>query len=237
MQFENSMNRNGESSTLAGCSDEQLVEVLVAGNHDAMSVIFDRYYKMMMRVALRIVRDRGEAEDTVQVALTDFYRNAKSFEASKGRLSTWLLQYIYGRSINRRNGLESRRHFDHVDFADVDPLELVKREHSFSRLTSHEASLFVEQALQLLNEKQRRTVELISFGGLTIQEAAAATGDSAGNVQHCYYRSLKKLRSEFRRTRRKDRGPQSTENVNHSSWGVSTMDSSTEVLSGEVEKC
>ena len=235
MPFENKTGRTEGTPALTNCSDEQLVELLVAGNHDAMSAIFDRYYTIMMRIALRIVRDAGEAEDAVQIAFTDFYRNAHNYVASKGRLSTWLLQYIYGRSINRRNGLKSRHHFDHVEFAAVDPAELIDRGDESFRLTSREARVFVQQVLELLNEKQRRVVELICFAGLTIEESAIVTGESKGNVQHHYYRGLERLRTEFRVVRSQNRDERPRKNGNHPSWSLRKIGGSAEELAGEVE--
>jgi RNA polymerase sigma-70 factor (ECF subfamily) len=236
MPFEDKTGRTGGMmQPLINCTDEQLVELLVAGNDDAMSAIFDRYYPIMMRVALRIVRDAGEAEDAVQIAFTDFYRNAKNFRPSKGRLSTWLLQYIYGRSINRRNGLKSRHHFDHLEFADVDLLQLVDRRDESLRLTSQEARVFVQQALGLLNEKQCRVVELICFVGLTIQEAATITGESKGNVQHHYYRGLEKLRKEFQNVQSQIHDESPRKNAKHRSWSLRKIDDSAKVLAGEVD--
>ena len=58
------------------------------------------------------------------IAFTGFYRKAELFNPDKGNLRTWLLQYIYGRSINRLQGLKSRKYFNHVELADVDPIEL-----------------------------------------------------------------------------------------------------------------
>src|SRR5216684_2778929 len=102
--------------------DAELVRLLVTGNQDAMEVIFDRYYRMVMSVALRIVRDSGEAQDVVQIVFTDFYRKAKSFDAAKGSLKTWLLQYSYGRSINRKESLKSRKFYNQPELETVDPL-------------------------------------------------------------------------------------------------------------------
>ena len=195
MSFVDSPHRVPGPCAITECADEELVRLLVAGNHDAMSVIFDRYYSLLMRVALRIVRDVGEAEDVVSIAFTDFYRKAELFNPDKGNLRTWLLQYIYGRSINRLQGLKSRKYFNHVELADVDPIELATDAGEQFRLSSRESKVLVHQALQLLNEKQRRAVELICFDGLTMQEAATATGNTAGNVQHYYYRSLERLRA------------------------------------------
>lgn len=105
-------------------SDAELVRLLVAGNHDAMAVIFDRYYRMVMSVALRIVHDVGDAEDVVQIVFTDFYRRANLFDEAKGSLRTWLLQYAYGRSINQKTSLKARCFYDQPD---LEAIELERR--------------------------------------------------------------------------------------------------------------
>src|SRR5438876_187823 len=86
----------------ADLTDTELVRLLVAGSADAMDAIFSRHYRMVMSVALHIVRDPGEAQDVVQIVFTELYQKAKLFDPAKGNLKTWLLQYAYGRSINRK---------------------------------------------------------------------------------------------------------------------------------------
>ena len=80
MSIVENQHRAPEPRLNSTCADEELVRLLVAGNHDAMRIIFDRYYSIMMRIALRIVRDPGEAERVVSVAFTDFYRKAELFD-------------------------------------------------------------------------------------------------------------------------------------------------------------
>src|SRR5580658_6973690 len=182
-------------------ADEDLVALLVAGNHDAMRVLFDRYYATVMRIALRIVRNHGEAEDVAQTAFTDFYRNVTRFDASRGSLRTWLLQYAYGRSINRLQSLKVRRHNFHVELTEVNPLELATENQTVLKLSNEEAKFFVGQVLATLDEKYRRVIELVCYCGLTIPEVAAITGESVGNVQHHYYRSIEKLRVTFHKAK------------------------------------
>jgi RNA polymerase sigma-70 factor, ECF subfamily len=207
-----------EMPNSSNLTDAELVAQLVAGSHDAMGAIFDRYYRLVMCVALRIVRDPGEAEDVAQVAFTDFYRNAKLFDARKGNLRTWLLQYAYGRSLNRLAGLKSRRHYDHLEYEDVEASALAERAGEHFGLTSQEARVFVGQALGQLKEKQRRVIELVCLCGLTIAEVAQVTGESVGNVQHHYYRGVERLRKEFCQKR----DPESAGELKdgHPRWGM-----------------
>jgi len=55
--------------------------------------------------------------------------------------------------------------------------------------------------LESLNDKHRRVVELVCFCGLTIPEVAALAGESTGNVQHHYYRSIERLRAKVAKAR------------------------------------
>jgi hypothetical protein len=50
-------------TALAALSDEVLMSYLAGGNHDALAVIFDRYQRLVIRVAMQILRDPAEAED------------------------------------------------------------------------------------------------------------------------------------------------------------------------------
>src|SRR5258708_14682933 len=102
-------------------SDAELVRLLVAGNHDAMTVIFDRYYRLVMSVALRMLHDVAEAEDVVQIVFTHFFQKANLFDATKGNLGTWLLQYAYGRTINHKRSLNARHFYDQVPLNEADP--------------------------------------------------------------------------------------------------------------------
>src|SRR5258708_1522909 len=183
-------------------SDAELVRLLVAGNHDAMTVIFDRYYRLVMSVAFRMLHDAAEAEDVVQIVFTQFFRKASLFDSTKGNLGTWLLQYAYGRTINHKRSLRARHFYDQV------PLDEMNYEswpatylHSLG-LDPRDATRLVEQILSRLNEKQRFVIERVFFEGVKISEIASQTGEPLGNLLHAYYRGIKKLRRFLRETRR-----------------------------------
>ncbi len=80
-------------------TDEQLAGLLLNGQDDALTVLFDRYHRLVFSVAMRIIHDPGEAEDVVQTVFLDFYRAVANFDAQKGILRVWLLQYAYHRFI------------------------------------------------------------------------------------------------------------------------------------------
>src|SRR5258707_6691649 len=97
---------------LARLSDEALMLHLSAGHHDALAVLFDRYHRLVMNVALRILRDSNEAEDLMQSVFLEIFRSAAQFDAAKGTTKIWILQYAYHRSFNRRQYLNLRWRYE-----------------------------------------------------------------------------------------------------------------------------
>jgi RNA polymerase sigma-70 factor, ECF subfamily len=173
--------------------DDQLVACLQKGRGDALAVLFDRYQKLVLSIALKIVHDPGEAEDVTQTVFLDIYRAVAQFDPSKGSTKVWLMQYAYHRAINRRQHLQGREFYKNTDLEEVDarPVEA----HATFGLSSPETKELVRQSMAALPEEQRSVIELASYEGLSMQEIAERTGNSFANVRHHYYRGLQKLRS------------------------------------------
>jgi RNA polymerase sigma-70 factor (ECF subfamily) len=175
-------------------SDEELADQLQSGNADALAVLFKRHSPVVFGIARRILRSDSEAEDAVQQIFLDVFRSIHQFNSEKATFKTWLLMFTYHRTFNRRRSQIANRFFD------TDPLE-----EAFSALPSThgecstaENSILVAQVLKSLQPRQRRTIELIYYEGLTAEEVSSKTGESVRVVRHNLYRGLDKLRKAFR---------------------------------------
>jgi RNA polymerase sigma-70 factor (ECF subfamily) len=185
-------------SQLQALSDEALMEHLKRGYHDALALLFDRYYRLVVSVAFEILHDRGEAEDLMQEVFFEIYRVIDNFDPSKGSAKTWILQYAYHRSLNRRHYLNLRHFYDGQQISELDVLEPSCSSDTWNGLTFDEWARVIRQVLATLNEKQRTTLELACFHGLLLSEIADRMNESQPNVRHYYYRGLKKLRDSLR---------------------------------------
>jgi RNA polymerase sigma-70 factor, ECF subfamily len=175
--------------------DEQLMACLKEGEGDALAVLFDRYQKLVLSIALKIVRDPGEAEDVTQTVFLDVYRAVAQFDPSKGNTKVWLMQYAYHRAINRRQHLQIRG-FNKIAELEEEALETLPGEtHPTLGLSSAETKELVRQSMANLSDSQKSVIEMACYEGLSMREIADRTGDSFVNVRHQYYRGLQKLRS------------------------------------------
>ena len=176
--------------TLNSLSDEQLVTCLLAGEQDALSVLFDRYHQLVFSVAVRIVNDRGEAEEVVQTVFLDFFRGLATFDPSKGILKVWLLQYAYHRALNRRRHLAASRFYQWVDLnSAASELPLAWNPGNVAEVAQQ-----VDQLISGLTPRRREILELTYFDGLTAEEIAVRLSVSVNIVRHELYRALAKLR-------------------------------------------
>jgi RNA polymerase sigma-70 factor, ECF subfamily len=190
-------------------TDEELVVAIVAGDHDAITVLFERYARLVFRVAERILRDPGEAEEILQTVFLDIFRCAGKFDPERGSVRIWLLQYAYHRSMRRRQHLRAR-HFYTAEQIDAVVSEIARHVPPQTwNLLPQEASRLVSQSLTLINDRQRKTIEMTYFEGLTADEVAERTGESTANVRHNLYRGLAKLREHLGSHRPK--GPRSVD--------------------------
>jgi RNA polymerase sigma-70 factor, ECF subfamily len=175
-------------------TDNELMVQLRNGVNDALAVLFDRYQRLVFSIALKIVRDRGEAEDVTQNVFLEIYRSVAQFDPAKGTLKVWLLQFAYHRALNRKQHLNTRNFYSQESTEDIDffsPGEFV----TLGRYAPAELQLLLDQGLASLDEPQKRVIELASYDGLSMKEIADKTGNSLSNVRHLYYRGLQKLRS------------------------------------------
>jgi len=184
---------------LAHLSDEEVMAHIQAGHDDALAVLFDRYHRLVVSVAFKILRDLGEAEDVTQVVFLEIYKASAQFDPVRGTTKVWLLQYVYHRSFNRRHYLSLRGLYDNT----ANPDAVAERSsilHSQAR-TAMESSHLVKQALGSLNSAQRKVLELAFYEGLTMREISEKTGESFDSARHNYYRGLEKLRTLLCRER------------------------------------
>ena len=174
-------------------SDEELAERLRNGDADALTTLFKRHSPLVFAIARRILRDDAEAEDAVQQIFLDVFRSIQRFDPERGPFKNWLLMFAYHRTFNSRRSLIAARFFDSSPLEDAPPdaLRLWAGRPGYS---TAESGILIGQVLSSLPPRQRRTIELTYYEGLTAEEVSMRTGESVRVVRHNLYRGLDKLR-------------------------------------------
>jgi RNA polymerase sigma-70 factor, ECF subfamily len=174
-------------------SDEELLLRLRDGDDRALGLLFERYSRMVLAVGYRVLRDRTEAEELVQDAFLYIREKARLFDPAKGTAKTWLMQVAYHRSLDRRVLLKKQLLWSGTDIDEIQDYSKGAADIE-QELGAKYSAEQLKKAFLELSEKQRATLELFFFEGMTLREIGQRLDESLENTRHAYYRALGKLR-------------------------------------------
>src|SRR5438093_7666209 len=159
--------RAGQAESMPGMearrpSDEQLLDQIGGGDPQAFEVLYKRYARPVLGLALRRLGDRGRAEDAVQEAFTSIWRSAATFDPDRGRGAAWL--YAVARNaIADRGRARTEPPTEPTDAPSDDPGPAEVAERSW-------VSYRVHRAMEDLPETERTVLELAYWSGLSQSE-------------------------------------------------------------------
>ena len=179
-------------------SDDAIFERLGAGDSDALVYLFNRYYRLVWTIGMRVLRDKCEAEDLTQDVFLYVFQKSQLFSASKGHARNWLVRVTYHRAFDRRDYLNARFSHAHEELKEIEAHNGSTTRKPFSDFSDWIClKVHLEKGLNELSEEQRTTVRQHFYEGYTFREIGDQLGQSHGNVRHHYYRGIERLRQYF----------------------------------------
>ena len=164
-----------------------------AGRNDqqAFAELYRRTSSKLFGVCLRMLRDRGEAEEVLQETYTTVWRRAASFDAAKASAITWLVTLSRNKAIDRlRQHREELLHdpskLDEAVDEQPTPAAGAETSQEYQRL---------QQCLDELEPQQQSSVREAFFTGATYNELATRCKVPLGTMKSWIRRSLLQLRT------------------------------------------
>jgi len=178
---------------LRGLADEELMDLVAAGETRAFEVIFDRHAAAGYSLALRMCGRRALAEDIVQEAFLSLWRSGTGYDRARGSVRSWVLSAVHNRAVDalRRTGAKAGRDVSDEGIAE----RLPAREATDTEVERREESRQVRGALDELPADQRQVIELAYFGGLSHSQIAEMLDLPPGTVKGRMRLGLTKMRS------------------------------------------
>ena len=166
-------------------TDPQTLADLLArcalGDRDAFSKLYQFTSAKLYGAALRILGTEDSAQDCLQEAYVNIWRNAGEYRAEKGAPMTWMTTIVRYRALDRlrRNKRPETQWDEPADFDAVagDALD------GEGELALSQEAQALRDCLERLKENQRHSIWLAFFEGLTHEEVAERTGSPLGSVK------------------------------------------------------
>jgi RNA polymerase sigma-70 factor (ECF subfamily) len=160
-----------------------------------IEMLYDLYGGVAFAFAYRLLGERGIAEDVVQEAFLNIWRQGAAYDAGRGSVRTWILTIVHHRAIDQIRSTRTRYRAD-TEIKDAVPLP--SAEDTWATVAQTLEAERVRRAMARLPPEQRRVVDLVYFGGLTHQQVAEQVGVPLGTVKGRLRLALEKLRTLLR---------------------------------------
>lgn len=153
-------------------TSEQLTSLLRAcsrGDEQAFASLYDASSSRLFGLVLRVVRDRAQAEEVLQDAFLDIWRQSARFDQDRGSALSWMMTIAHRKAVDRVRSAEAQTRRDTAyELRETDRAYDATAEDAHRNLDAQR----VRKALNTLTETQRGALELAYFGGYTHREVA-----------------------------------------------------------------
>jgi len=173
-------------------SEQELVALLKEQNNDAFNYLYDHYSGALFTIINQIVPDKDTASDVLQEVFVNVWRKMGTYDETKGRLFTWML------NIARNAAIDKVRSKGYRDNQRTQPI--AEGENAGMSISSNPVvnDVGLKKVLTTLNEEYRKLIDLSYFQGFTHEEIAKMLGIPLGTVKTRIRTAISQLRTMIR---------------------------------------
>ena len=173
-------------------SEEELVSKLKSQDTLAIQALYDMYSGALLGVISRVIQHTEVAEDLLQETFIKIWNSAGSYDNSKGRLFTWMMNIARNLSIDKlrsrdfKNSNKNQDIENNVDFIDAQ-----------KGITFNADVLGIKDLVTSLKPEFKTVLEMVYFKGYTHVEAAEELNLPLGTVKTRIRMGIMELRKNF----------------------------------------
>ena len=174
-------------------NDSELISQIASGNMNAFAFLVNRYQKLVVHIAGRIIQRQDELEDVCQEVFINVFRHLGKYR-NESKLSTWIATIAYNTSINY---LRKHKKWDEVNPDDSMALRNLTdfRTESYETTDLHK---YVREQIEMLPVHYRTVLTLFHLEEFSYQEIEQITGMPEGTVKSYLFRAKALLKEKLK---------------------------------------
>lgn len=160
------------------------------------AMLVDRYQPSFLRLALRVVRERGEAEDVVQEAFIKIYRYARRFKKGEDRkFSSWAYKIVLNTAITHYHKVRKREWLlPDPAVSGIDPTADEAHAQFKEAVLDRETGEVVKSVLEMMPPELRSLLQAYYLEDKPYKVIAASNDLSMGSLKMKLFRARKLFR-------------------------------------------
>jgi RNA polymerase sigma factor (sigma-70 family) len=160
-------------------SEQELVALLQQRGDHSFSYLYDNYSGALLGVIGAIVPDQETARDVLQEVFVNIWRKIGSYDPTKGRLFTWMMNVARNAAIDK---IRSRSHQDSLKNQAI-PENAESASMAGSATLPQVADTGLKKVLTKLKEEHRVLIDMSYFQGYTHDEISKILDIPLGTVK------------------------------------------------------
>jgi RNA polymerase sigma-70 factor (ECF subfamily) len=171
-------------------NDQILIDQILAGDTNAFTLLVNRYKDLVFTLALRMLKNREEAEEVSQDTFIKTYRSLHKFKGDS-KFSTWIYKVAYNSCLDQIK--KNKKYLNDVEINEFTEHQVKTIDNAFDALVEEERNQLIQDCLHLLPSEDGFLLTLYYFEEQSLDEIANIVGLTANNVKVKIFRSRKKL--------------------------------------------
>jgi RNA polymerase sigma factor (sigma-70 family) len=171
-------------------TEQELVYLLQQQDSRSFSYLYDNYGGSLYSVIQSVVTEEETASDVLQEVFVNIWQKIGSYDPTKGRLFTWMLNVARNAAIDKVRSKGFRNSRQNVSLPEQDGVQI-----GGAVAQPDPDNKGLRKMVNGLKEDQRVLVELSYFQGFTHEEIAKKLGIPLGTVKTRIRTALTQLRT------------------------------------------
>ena len=168
------------------------LDAVGSGDRRALQTVYRLTATKLFAVCLRILGERGEADDVLQEVYMTVWRKAGTFDPALSSPMTWLIAIARNRAIDHLRAHGQNRHMDPIEEA----VELADdKPTADAALQSAQEQAQLQRCLDTLAGHERAALRGAFFDGNTYEELAERMKVPLGTMKSWIRRAMIKLKA------------------------------------------
>jgi len=171
-------------------NDIYYINLIIEGNTNAFNILVDRYKDLVFSLALKMVKNREEAEEVAQDTFIKVFKSLSQFNGDS-KFSTWIYKVTYNTCLDRLKKHKREQQVVSIDEFNTNQIKSI--DNTLDKMENEEREKAIQDCIQLLPADDAFLLTLFYFEEQSLEEIAKVIGLTANNVKVKLFRSRKKL--------------------------------------------
>ena len=175
--------------------DIHYINLIIEGNSNAFNILVDRYKDLVFSLALKMVKNREEAEEVAQDTFIKVFKSLSQFKGDS-KFSTWIYKVTYNTCLDRLKKTKREQQVVSIDDFNINQIKSI--DNALDKMEEEEREKAIQDCINLLSSDDAFLLTLFYFEEQSLEEISKVLGITPNNVKVKLFRSRKKLTTILR---------------------------------------